>query len=82
MDQLSLLEKAANTLGRARAAYDLPLLKALQVDGIGRTLPMSGFTMMGASGPSFINFDQTCRGGYLSRAPMMSGPNWLRRGTH
>jgi HK97 family phage portal protein len=59
MDQLSLLEKAANTLGRARAAYDLPLLKALQVDGIGRTLPMSGFTMMGASGPSFINFDQT-----------------------
>ena len=59
MDNVTLLEKAAASLGRARAAYDLPLLKALQVDGLGRTLPVAGFTMMGNAGPSFINFDQT-----------------------
>jgi len=57
MGNLSLLEKAAATLGRARAAYDAPLLKALQVDSIGRTLP-TGFTYTGANGPTWLNFDQ------------------------
>jgi HK97 family phage portal protein len=40
---MSLLTKTAQALGEIKAAYDAPLLRksyALQVDGLGRTLPM------------------------------------------
>lgn len=47
---MNLLEKAATYAGRLKAAYDAPLLQkslALQVDGLGRTLP--NFQLMGGS---------------------------------
>lgn len=37
---MNILTKTARALGEMRAAYDAPLLKSLNVDGIGRTLPM------------------------------------------
>lgn len=37
--------------------FDLKLLSST-TDGLGRTLPMSGYTLTGNNGPSWINFDQ------------------------